>query len=42
MMENPANTITTASSNNIAEFGVALFYATPDDGPQNCSIIVIL
>ncbi|HPZ61229.1 MAG TPA: hypothetical protein PLC96_04530, partial [Bacteroidales bacterium] len=39
MMENPANTITTASSNNMTEFGVALFYATPDDGPQNCSII---
>ncbi|MDI6833234.1 MAG: hypothetical protein QMD02_05225, partial [Bacteroidales bacterium] len=39
MMENPANTTTTAASNNMTEFGIALFYATPDDGPQNCTII---
>ncbi|HOF08265.1 MAG TPA: hypothetical protein PKY44_09570, partial [Bacteroidales bacterium] len=38
MTENPANTTTTASSNNMTEFGVALFYATPDDGPQHCTI----
>jgi len=39
MMENPANTIQAAGTNNMTEFGVALFYATPDNGPQNCSII---
>jgi len=39
MMENPANTTTAAATNNMTEFGVALFYATPDNGPQNCSII---
>ncbi|HPX46280.1 MAG TPA: hypothetical protein PK626_07845, partial [Bacteroidales bacterium] len=39
MMENPANTIQAAGTNNMTEFGVALFYATSTDGPQNCSII---
>ncbi|HPZ61830.1 MAG TPA: hypothetical protein PLC96_07635, partial [Bacteroidales bacterium] len=39
MMENPANTITAADTNDMTEFGVALFYANSDDGPQNCSII---
>ncbi|MDI9574841.1 MAG: hypothetical protein QM292_00195, partial [Bacteroidota bacterium] len=39
MMENPANNVMAATTNNMTEFGVALFYATPDDGPQNCSII---
>ncbi|HXK91910.1 MAG TPA: hypothetical protein PLA75_07540, partial [Bacteroidales bacterium] len=39
MMENPANTITDAGTNDMTEFGVALFYANSDDGPQNCSII---
>ena len=32
MQENPANTITAAASNNMTEFGVALFYATASDG----------
>ncbi|MDI3544796.1 MAG: trimeric autotransporter adhesin, partial [Rikenellaceae bacterium] len=39
MMENPANTIMAAGTNDMTEFGVALFYANSDDGPQNCSII---
>ncbi|MDN5356269.1 MAG: trimeric autotransporter adhesin, partial [Rikenellaceae bacterium] len=39
MMENPANTIMAAGTNDMTEFGVALFYADSDDGPQNCSII---
>lgn len=39
MMEDPANTITDAGTNDMTEFGVALFYANSDDGPQNCSII---
>jgi hypothetical protein len=39
MQENPANNVTTATSNNMTEFGVALFYNTTTDGPQNCSII---
>lgn len=39
MMENPANNTTVAGTNNMTEFGVALFYDTPTDGPQNCSII---
>ena len=38
MIENPSNTNTTASTNNMTEFGVALFYATQTDGPQNCTI----
>lgn len=38
MHENAANTITTAASNNMTEFGVALFYTTTTDGPQHCSI----
>jgi len=38
MQENAANTTTTASSNNMTEFGVALFYASTTDGPQHCSI----
>lgn len=38
MQEDPANTTTTASSNNMTEFGVALFYNTPTDGPQHCTI----
>jgi len=38
-MENPANTTTAAATNNMTEFGVALFYNTTTDGPQNCSIM---
>jgi len=38
MQENAANTTTTASSNNMTEFGVALFYASATDGPQHCTI----
>lgn len=39
LRENAANLITAAGTNDMTEFGVALFYATPTDGPQNCSII---
>ena len=35
MLENPANTVTTAASNTMTEFGVALFYASTTDGAQN-------
>ena len=38
MQENAANTITTAASNNMTEFGVALFYLTTTNGAQNCTI----
>ena len=38
MQENPANTVTTAASNNMTEWGVALFYATTTDGSQNNTI----
>ncbi|MGL2966454.1 GEVED domain-containing protein [Flavobacterium sp. XGLA_31] len=38
MQENAANTTTTAASNNMTEFGVALFYATTTNGAQNCTI----
>lgn len=38
MTENPANTVTTAASNNMTEFGVALFYVTATDGAQNNTI----
>jgi FG-GAP-like repeat len=36
--ENPANTTTTAATNNMSEWGVALLYATPTDGAQNNTI----
>jgi hypothetical protein len=40
MMENPFNTVATpAASNNMTEFGVALFYASATDGAQNNSIV---
>lgn len=39
LRENAANTTTTAASNNMTEWGVGLFYATPTNGAQNCSII---
>jgi uncharacterized membrane protein YccF (DUF307 family) len=38
MQENAANTTTTAASNNMTEFGVALFYATATNGAQNITI----
>jgi len=38
MRENAANTTTTAASNNMTEFGVALFYASATNGAQNCTI----
>ncbi len=38
MQEDPANTTTAASTNNMTEFGIALFYASPTDGPQHCTI----
>ena len=38
MLENAANTTTTAASNNMTEFGVALFYATPTDNAQNVTV----
>ena len=39
MREDVANTTTAAATNNMTEFGVALFYATPTDGVQNCTIL---
>src|SRR4051794_30943428 len=38
MQENAANTVTTAGSNTMTEFGVALFYFAPIDGAQNNTI----
>ncbi|PJE45264.1 MAG: hypothetical protein CUR32_00070 [Flavobacterium sp.] len=38
MLENASNTVTTAASNTMTEFGVALFYATATNGAQNCTI----
>ncbi|MBK8227825.1 MAG: hypothetical protein IPK70_11705 [Flavobacteriales bacterium] len=38
MLEDPANIVTTAGSNNMTEFGVAVFYATTTDGAQNITI----
>jgi hypothetical protein len=38
MLENAANTVTTAASNNMTEFGVALFYVTTTDGANNNKI----
>jgi trimeric autotransporter adhesin len=35
MQENAANTTTTETSNNMTEFGVALFYATTTNGAEN-------
>jgi len=39
MLENAANTITAAGTNNMTEWGVALLYATTTNGAQNCTII---
>ena len=38
MSENAANTTTAAGTNNMTEFGVALFYATTTNGSQNVTI----
>jgi len=38
LQENAANTTTTAASNNMTEFGVALLYASLTDGAQNNTI----
>ena len=38
MQENAANTVTIAATNNMTEFGVALFYATATDGAKNITI----
>lgn len=38
MLENAANTTTTAASNNMIEWGVALLYATTTNGAQNITI----
>lgn len=38
MLENAANTTIVAGTNNMTEFGVVLFYATPTNGCQNVTI----
>ncbi|MEO7310759.1 MAG: hypothetical protein ABIX01_10185 [Chitinophagaceae bacterium] len=38
MLENAANTTTAAGTNNMTEFGVALFYLTTTNGAQNNTI----
>ena len=38
MLENPANTVTTAASNTMTEWGVAVLYATTTDGAQNVTL----
>ena len=38
MLENAANTTTAAGTNNMTEFGVALFYASATNGAQNDTI----
>lgn len=38
MLENPANTTTAAATNNMTEFGVALFYASTTNGAQSNTI----
>lgn len=38
IQENAANTATTVASNNMTEFGIALFYASVTDGSQNITI----
>jgi hypothetical protein len=39
MQENAANTTIAAATNNMTEFGVALFYASATDGAQNNTIV---
>lgn len=38
LRENAANTTTTAASNNMTEWGIALLYATTTDGSRNCTL----
>ncbi len=38
MLENAANTTATAGTNNMTEFGVALFYAATTNGSQNVTV----
>jgi hypothetical protein len=38
MLENPLNTVTTAASNTMTEWGVGLLYVTTTDGAQNNTI----
>ncbi|MGC4041227.1 MAG: hypothetical protein QM710_10690 [Flavobacterium sp.] len=38
MQENPSNTTTATGTNNMTEFGVALFYASTTNGAQNNTI----
>ena len=38
IQENPANSVTVATSNGQTEFGIGLFYASPTDGAQNITI----
>ena len=38
LRENAANTTTTAASNNMTEWGIAIVYNTTSDGSQNCTI----
>lgn len=38
MQENAANSTTTAASNNMTEWGIALLYATTTNGAQNCTL----
>lgn len=39
LRENAANTITAAATNNMTEFGVALFYTSVTDGCQNINLL---
>lgn len=39
LQENASNTVTTAASNNMTEWGIALLYLTPTNGAQNCTIV---
>ncbi|MCX7954843.1 MAG: T9SS type A sorting domain-containing protein [Bacteroidales bacterium] len=38
LLENSGNTNTTIASNTMTEFGIALYYSTPQNGPQNITI----
>lgn len=39
LKENTANSVTAGATNNMTEFGVALFYATATNGAQNNTIL---
>ncbi len=39
LMENAGNTVTAGGTNNMTEFGIALFYASATDGSQNNTIL---